>query len=65
MILQATEAMGQWLVKMFPLLVPGNHDPISYHQFEELYKESGQGNFRDFRDGAVMQGLKKNGLVVV
>ncbi|HNY03455.1 MAG TPA: radical SAM protein [Bacteroidales bacterium] len=56
---------GKWLKEIFPLLTPGNFEPVTYSRMEELFKTSGLGDFGKFWDGPVVRALRENGLVVV
>lgn len=63
--IQTTEIIGRWLMDIFPRLTLGNHDLPTFGQLEELFKASGLGDFKTFRDGMVFRTLRENGLLVV
>jgi hypothetical protein len=64
-IIQTDEVTGKWLAGIFPLLVPGNPDSLTFQKLEQLYPKGLPGNFKTFWDGAVMRELRESGLVIV
>jgi hypothetical protein len=59
------ESAGKWLQTIFPLLLPGNHPPMTFRQLEESYTLSGLGEFKIFWNGTVVATLRDIGLVLV
>ncbi|MEI7661678.1 MAG: radical SAM protein [Bacteroidota bacterium] len=64
-VLQAGEATGKWLAEIFPMLPPGNREPMTFRRIEESYLAFGQSDFRAFREGVLLKSLRENGLVIV
>jgi hypothetical protein len=62
--IQATESDGKWLIALFPLLLPGKHEPITYAQVEDSYRASRMGDFNVFWEGPVAGALIKTGLLI-
>ena len=64
-IIQTDKRTGKWLAGIFPVLVPGNHELMTFQKLEELYTSGDAGNFKSFWEGPVIKTLRENGLVVV
>jgi hypothetical protein len=64
-VVQVGEITGKWLAELFPRLIPGIHDPLTFRQMEELYIEVMPGDFQTFWHGPVVKRLKASGLDVV
>lgn len=64
-VLTMGEAAGRWLEAIFPRFAVGTQAPMTMHQLEESYRESGAGDFKTFREGAVMKVLREHGLLII
>jgi hypothetical protein len=64
-VILADESTGKWLECVFPLLVIGDHEVMTFEQLEESYTQSVGGPFKHFWEGATCRMLKESGLVVV
>ena len=64
-IVLTDESTGKWLEHVFPLLVIGKHEVMTYQKLEELYAPAVGGPFKNFWDGSAGKILKESGLVVV
>jgi radical SAM superfamily enzyme YgiQ (UPF0313 family) len=64
-VIQVGELTGKWLMKVFPRLTPGDHDPLTFGELEELFMAGGQGDFSAFWTGPAVRKLKESGLLVL
>jgi hypothetical protein len=64
-VILADESTGKWLERVFPLLVIGNHEVMTFEKLEESYTHSVGGPFKPFWEGAACRMMKESGLVIV
>lgn len=58
-------AEGEWLMKMFPLLIQGTPEPVTIAALEKSFKESGLEHFEVLLHGKAFQVLRDNGLLIL
>ncbi|HLP13791.1 MAG TPA: radical SAM protein [Flavobacteriales bacterium] len=58
-------AEGEWLLKMFPLLIQGTPEPVTIAALEKSFKESGLEHFEVVLHGKAFQVLRDSGLLIL
>ncbi|RAK00079.1 radical SAM superfamily enzyme YgiQ (UPF0313 family) [Larkinella arboricola] len=64
-VLETDLALGEWLEKIMPELVIGQHEPYSLGGFKADFEAAGLGSFGTFMQSAVGRTLRQNGLLIV
>jgi hypothetical protein len=64
-VIQTDEQTGKWLADIFPILIPGKHDPLTFQKLEELYIQGNKGNFKAFWEGPIFKSLRKTELFLI
>jgi hypothetical protein len=64
-IIQATEAVGNWLEVVFSQLLPGKLAPMTFAEFEASFTAHNLKDFAGFMDGTTVKGLCDCGLIFV
>ncbi len=59
------EATGRWLAELFPALIPGRGELVTFGQMETSYRAAGLEDFKGFWVGPVTRVLRGQGLVCV
>ena len=59
------ESTGKWLERVFPLLVPGKQEPLTFQTLEELYLQGIQGNFKTFWEEPIVKSLRETELFLI
>jgi len=60
-----TAEEGNWLMKVFPMLVIGEHAPLSYATLKLSYEKAGLQNFEGFVKTKRFVELRENGLLIL
>jgi hypothetical protein len=63
--IQTDEKTGKWLADIFPLLLPGKHDPMTAQKMEELFAQGVRGNFKSFWEGPIVKSLRETELFLI
>ena len=62
---QLGEATGRWLAELFPMLIPGRGEQMTFGLLETSYRAAGLDDFKGFWEGPVIRLLREHGLVCV
>ncbi|MCX6269390.1 MAG: B12-binding domain-containing radical SAM protein [Bacteroidetes bacterium] len=63
--IQTGEQTGKWLMDVFPHLIPGSHEPLTFMQLESWNPAAAPPGLENIWDGPVMKALRENGLLFV
>jgi hypothetical protein len=62
----ATEAaVGDWLASILPILLIGEHEPMTFAQLKKHYESQDLGRFEEFTASETWEQLRENGLLVL
>ncbi len=64
-VLNTHPETGRWLMALLPRISPANRELMTFHQLEDSFSKTAQGEFKLFWNSPVMQTLRENGMVVV
>ena len=64
-LLQIDSKVGDWIFKIMPKLIIGDHQPITFNQLRAEFHEAQIGNFNEFVESNIWKQLMANGLLVL